>query len=877
MIWILPMVILAAGPAAPIADQIPGGKEMFRSMFDESSDVNYDTWPDGWTRRRGPGFPHWLPIAITNDPGPHAQGCLRIDLDGGAAVAFSPTVPAASLYDYILEVYVSTAGLVGDKAFVSLGFLDGGRRRLEEFRSRVIGGTSQWQVVRLGPVSPQHPAIRGVVAGLHVEPDGPADLAGTARFAEVRITRLPRLVLTMGSRHHVFADPQQANVSIQASGIDETGSAAVLELENVLGQCIARQSVPLKVRNADVPVPPPATPEAVSAGAEHSDGTAPEAASALVAEGEWLPPIPGPGFYRVRALLNGPSELSRQTSLAVVSPPATPTATDFGWSLPRGAEPLGWSALAELVGEAGIGCVKLPMWVDEADGQSIGRLTQLAEQLSQRGIVLVGMLDTPPAAVRAQLDPTLGHTAAEVLASDAKLWGPGLRAVLARLGIYVRLWQLGADDDTSLARSADVAQRIAAIKGELGPDTELGLSWDWMQELPHTGAIAPPWRFVCLSGNPPLTRQELAVYLGDRPPSDVERWVVLQPLAKDRYPLESRVADLVHRMMAAKTGGASIIFAADPFGADGLMNPDGTPGELLLPWRTTALELGGREPLGSVDLPGGSPNQVFAGEEDAVMVVWNDVPVDETAWLGHDVKQLDVFGNSRVPAVEDGMQTLPVQRVPTFVTGVDPAVVRWRQQCVLDSDRIPSVLGERHSNTLRVKNSFPQGTSGRFRLVVPDDWSVEPRSGMLRLAAGETWECPLEIQLPYNVVSGRHPVRVEFDLETSPPTRFSVYRWIDVGFEGLSFELAARLNAQGEVEVEQRLLNETAAAVRFRCYLYAPDRRRMEITTAAPPRGQDSRIYRLADGADLTGKTLWIRAEETGGSRVLNYRVAVGQ
>ena len=63
--------------------------------------------------------------------------------------------------------------------------------------------------------------------------------------------------------------------------------------------------------------------------------------------------------------------------------------------------------------------------------------------------------------------------------------------------------------------------------------------------------------------------------------------------------------------------------------ADGIMNADGTPGELFLVWRTAALALAGAECLGSIQLPSGSRNLVFAHGEDAMMVVWSDHPADE--------------------------------------------------------------------------------------------------------------------------------------------------------------------------------------------------------------------------------------------------------
>jgi hypothetical protein len=42
-----------------------------------------------------------------------------------------------------------------------------------------------------------------------------------------------------------------------------------------------------------------------------------------------------------------------------------------------------------------------------------------------------------------------------------------------------------------------------------------------------------------------------------------------------------------------------------------------------------------------------------------------------------------------------------------------------------------------------------------------------------------------------------------------------------------------------------------------------------------PTRTRDVKTYRLQNGKELLGKTLWLRAEEIDGRRVLNYRFVV--
>ena len=83
--------------------------------------------------------------------------------------------------------------------------------------------------------------------------------------------------------------------------------------------------------------------------------------------------------------------------------------------------------------------------------------------------------------------------------------------------------------------------------------------------------------------------------------------------------------------------GADAIFLTRPFDSQsGVMQPDGTPGELFLPWRVTAAAITGSEYIGQMQLPGGSTNHVFARSGQAVMIVWNDKPTRELVGMARE-------------------------------------------------------------------------------------------------------------------------------------------------------------------------------------------------------------------------------------------------
>jgi hypothetical protein len=890
---LLPLLIVAMAPDVPIDARYPEAVTVFHCTFDKSWDENFDGWPDRWTRRRGRGFPHYVNIKIDQQPSPQGDRSLRIDLDGGAAVAYSPPIKVDPLFGYVLEGYLRTEGLTDDRAYFSVTLLDEQRQRLETFYSEKVRQAPGWTKLRLGPLSPGSDDARLAIIGLHVQPGAPTgteaqlwsrwsgeDLKGAASFDDIWLGRLPRLALNTTGAYNFFDQAEPVEINCVVSGLvdPQTGPRITFQLEDVLGRELAQVE-----RILHTP-PPDGRQEASPAGSSDGHSEGPEkrpsdGGAAQIAKTIWQPPIPGPGFYRVRATMEGRRGLvlRRELSLAVFDQQQIPSGGEFGWTLPRGDQPLPLPLLSRLVGQAGINWLKYPLQYDQRLGdEPIEQLVTFGEQLAQQGIELVGLLHQPPSPQPPEEGLAESLSAADVFTADPKTWYPSLEPVISRMATRVRWWQLGDDKDTSFVDCPNLAGRIAPVKAELdriGRDVNLGIGWGWMHELPQAPAGTAPWRFLTLSANPPLTHHELATYLDASQPSKPQRWVVIEPLPKDRYPVEVRATDLLRRMVAAKIHGADAVFCPDPFGNQrGLLSDDGTPGELLFTWRTVARTLGGAQYLGSLQLPRGSPNQIFTRGDDVVMVVWNDEPTEEILYLGEDVRQIDLWGHSVRPAEQEHRQVIRVGPLPTLVTGIHEPITRWRLDFALAEQRIPSISNRPHPDSFRLTNHFARAVVGRATLVAPQSWRLDPRQTNFWLDDGEPFEQGFEITLPPNASSGRQPIRVDFELEAERSYRFSVYRHLDVGLGDVYIEIVSRLNEQGELEVEQRLVNRSDGPVSFRCQLFARQRRRQATQVIALRPGRDAQLYRLADGKELLGQTLWLRADEIGGPRVLNYR-----
>ncbi|MBN2476127.1 MAG: hypothetical protein JXB62_16060 [Pirellulales bacterium] len=864
--FLLPLLILAIDSDVPLEVRFPEAATVFHCAFDGPWDENFDGWPDGWTRRQGPGFPHYVKIRIDDEPSPAGERSLRIEMDGGAAVAYSPPIQVGPLFSYVLEGYIKTEGLKFDRAYLSLTLLNADRHRLQTSYSQKVRQTEGWQKFRLGPVSPDSEDVRIAIIGLHVQPEQREDLRGGVLFDDIWLGRLPRMSLNSGKAYNFFTEEEEVRIDCTVSGFLGERPEVTFQLEDVLGNELARRQAPLATRPA-------------STGVGVSLDSFSEEPLGVIGKARWEPPLSGQGFYRVRATMKGRKSLvhQRELNLVVVEPRHSPAGGEFGWALPRGSTPMPLPLLSQLVGQAGINWVKYPLWYDDAGApEMVERLITFGERLSAREIELIGLLHDPPQPLKKLYGDPADLSVATIFAPDPKVWYPSLEPVMARLATRIRWWQLGDDTDTSYVGYPRVTEKIAQIKAELdriGQDVNLSIGWQWIHEPPQTAEGKVPWRAVALSADPPMTHQELSVYLDAPHDPRVQRWVVLEPIAASEYPIEVRANDLVRRMIAAKIRGADAVFCPEPFSTEhGLMNDDGTPGELFLAWRTTALVLGGTKYLGSIELPNGSQNQVFAGADGAVMVVWNEQPTQEVLYLGEDVRQIDVWGCQATPAKQEHRQVIEVDHLPEFLTGLSEPVARWRMDFAFEQRQIPSVFGRPHRNGFRVKNYFPGGAGGQVELVMPEIWSVEPRQATFQLAGGEELRRDFQITFPFNATSGRQQVRADFEIQADRPYRFSVFRHMDVGLGDVYIEIVTRLNSQGELEVEQRFVNETGGRVSFRCQLFAPGRRRQKTEIIDLGSDQDVQRYRFEQGAELLGKPLWLKAKELDGPRILNYR-----
>ena len=237
------LMLLAGAPQGATAEANPAlGSVVFECDFGATVDRNYDGWPDGWTRRHGPGFHDFLKIGIAEDKQDSARGsALVFAMNGGSAEVESPKTAITPSFSYVLEGECRLTGLMHDDARISLTFLNAKGEPLQSqstpLSSRESSG--EWRSFRLGPFIPnQHSTAASIT--LQVAPRGMRqDLRGQAAFRRLRLQRLPRMTVRTKSPLNIFTEKSDVEVQCEIAGIPHSQSTLQFELQDHDGRNLA--------------------------------------------------------------------------------------------------------------------------------------------------------------------------------------------------------------------------------------------------------------------------------------------------------------------------------------------------------------------------------------------------------------------------------------------------------------------------------------------------------------------------------------------------------------------------------------------------------------------------------------------------------------
>jgi hypothetical protein len=871
--------------------------------FAAADDRNFDDWPDGWQRRSDRQHPDYLRITLRHEA-PELAECLDqferaqwvfrrlmdparaestsalwqpqgeslsdrwldrrlwIEVDAGEVELTSPPIPVRTASSYRLTSIVGCQRLIHSDLTIELQFLDSADEVLDRIVTEGVTGDTETARLVLGPVSPPPGAVTArLVIGV-ASRDRRRDVMGSAYIDALRLEQLPQLFLSSDRPEGLYPLGTQPALTCRVSGLANPVSTVDFELLDPFGRQLTRESVAMTR-----PV-----------------GTdAPEGASEAV----WRPMIREAGFYRCRATLHDDAGRSIvvQQGLVMFDQLGQGVPDLYGLSLAAGHGNLRVRQLPGWLQSLHLAWIKYPCWIDATGSKEVEELAWLVERLQDHHVQCVGLLDRPPEKHQKLLGMHSGGEAANVF-HDPRLWQPLLEPILRRLSMRLQWWQLGADDDFSFVGHPKIVDAVEDVRSQLqgfGQPIRVAVPWSWNDPPPRL-ANADGWRAISLASDQPLSPGELEVCaqsFGEAVGPERQLWVSIDPLPPSRYRLDTRVSDLVQQMIAVRRSPQiAAAFLPAPFDpACGLLEADGTPGELLAPFRTTAVLLSGLRYVGRLELPSGSPNAVLTDDQRAVVVVWNHRPVEEMVYLGEQVAVVDVWGRRRpIPtrsAADHPVQQFAVDRWPQFIVGVDPQVVRWQLAIDVEPTRLDSLLGKPQELMVTFGNHGSQTVAGRVAFHLPDSWQSGNLYRDLLLEAGHTRRESLPVMLRSDTQAGTNKLRIDLQLEGERSYRFSVWRDVEVGPRNVEMQIDLSFDRVGQLVVRQEIISNSLEPQLFDCLLFAPGRQRQRVEILVPPGSRVNRSYVWPNGADMVGREIWLRAEQLGTARVLNYRQVV--
>jgi len=862
--------------AAALMDHDPfqGAVQVCHFSFENEDDRDFDELPDDWSRRKGKNFPAYVETRIDRESGQQGDQSLFFDVKGGQAVMYSQPIRIDAFHSYVFRGMIRTEQLNHTAALLSVSLLNHKRIRVQRYLSKPVMGTHRdWVELKLGPIAPNKD-VHFVVIGCHVAGQKHTDINGKVWFDNLYVGKLPQLDLVSNYDIHFKKRDADIEITSQVSGLDPGQNAKPhqyqldMKMINSSDEIDAKTSYQLSANNL--------------AASDENDLEENESGMQSI---KWALKPKDYGFYRVQSVLkrDGQVILEKNTSFAVMDLVTEAPRGEFGWSISKPIKDMPIMELADIAAQAGINWVKYPLWksVYSKDKELPIQIGGLFEKLTRRNITPIGLLNDPPDELRRKF-ATNWMGISEIFTMPPEFWSPSLEPVIARYSSSVRHWQLGSETDVSFIGLNRIGKSMTDIKQTLdriGRDTQVGLHWDWNTPIPQS--VQRTHFFLSIKNSDRLSSEDLVKKLMQSENAAVQRWVLLRPLSRSQHSLEERGADLVKRMVAAKIGGADAIFAADVFDPEyGLLNQNGSPTLLFLPWRSTALALQGSEFIGSINMPGGSKNYAFARSNEVVLIVWNEEATTEEIFLGDQVSTMNVWGQQRSAKADPATkrQSIQVGPIPVIIRGCSEPIARWRLAVRLEKGRLRSETGE-HEEAILGTNTFPQGVSGEITLNTPHDWKVNPGTWTLHAGRKEPFRLPTLITLPTDASLGLDELSIDFKISADRPYEFRVYRPYQVGLGDVLLEVSDRKLADGRLEIEQIISNRTSPpeVLNFRCNLAIPNRKRQKQTVIKLGNGEDHKFYYLADADALHGKKLRLRAEQINGRRVLNFRWTVGQ
>jgi hypothetical protein len=898
--------------------------------FGVEEDVKGDRWPDDWSRRTGTEYPKYLAIGIykrtttkkeieeidklrrlysqwslawdtkqlpwniTPETTPREfdkfveltviNPFLEFQMDGGAAEVASPYIAIENQSVYGISCHAFADCNSQDfEGFATIRFYDASKRFLFERSTPSITGRESWKELSSLTQYPYNPDVAYAQVSLQVRPRSARSFRAVFGFDSVRILRSPRLSLKVDRPSRLYRQDESVVVECKASGMNYLQSTLDIRLTDHDGKTIGRVTKSLIPEDSGIQ----------PAGRLIQTGTKSLVPAAYWSGNcQWKLPKLEAGFYEVRTQMDR-SRTDRFELIerfAVLSDHSGDTVNmQVGWSIPedrqREKERLATSSLVDILREARVSRVKLPIWFDSRDNTNEDFYTDRVDRIQGAGIACVGVIATPPESLKSMYVRSRAEDSGSAL-EETMVTQTLLEPVLQRMSSRLLNFQLGWDHEADFVAHTRFQTALDSIRRmfrRYSQEAQLIASHNPMAAWSSTPSI-DRWQLNCATL---LTADELKTILlksqAERSP-ELTPWFHITPLSSKLYSLRTRVQDLTERMLLLtdpRFQSNTVGWVYDPMTSDvGMITEDGGPREMFVPFRTLSASTEGMQYLGKLPNSQLGQNAVLSSNDRCRLLIWGPQPLHAKLYLGKKISIRDVWGRI-IPYTTEESRLGPVQSFsvgdwPVIVDGVDIYTARWRMGLEVLTKQIDMVVGKQEEILVQFANPFPFPVSGSMQIVCSSLVDDQPAKSFRVDSEGqEKISIPVKVN-PY-ANTGNSPMQIIVTLEgPEDQSIIAIDENIQIGSNEIEFDLRYTFTETNELLVEIEANNRSGVLANFDCILQ-PSSRTRERTQILQLKDRTTRFFVLPRADELVGQTLLLQCEQIGTNRVFNMRTQVNR
>jgi hypothetical protein len=842
--------------------------------FDERKLGNVEDLPMYWLQRTGPKLPHYNSGAFDWTVGHDAPPSFRLNAttESVAFTYFGNDIPVEPGSRYMVSGWIRTENLRRSRAYISAVYLARDMQVIDqtEFTSPAIGGpeqNGQWHHVAL-PTSESPRAARFLQLtvwlaqpDLHQAPLQPArpiaeqDTHGVAWFDDIEVTHLlPVASIRMRDDIPVSLSSGPAQLLGPQVNPAHFGLSCRIRVTDEDGKVhYYTQTDPRELGTA-----PPTTIQ--------------------------LNDLPS-GLYTATLQVLSQTRQVTEQEVRFARLPALPDAinSQIGVCLDESSLRAPEATMACLRGMQAR-YVKIPVWIRGMTDNEIAQGQVGAEDLLKRvlagGLEPIGVFVAPPGRIGAGLlsaQPSL----ADVFTADRQVWQPHMALSLTHYADVMRLWQIGQDGQVDPALDSRFAAGASAAAQQITTlidGTQVAMAWP--ATLGESG-LPPYIRRESLSLPNAVRPEQICQYLEQHTHPGHPLWVTVWPIEGTRYSPAVRRTDIAKRIVFTLAGEAETIFVPQPWqvlevGDQAILAP--TVEYTVL--ATLSRSLADRRYGGSFQWANGATFHIFANQEDAVLVAWNDQVRDATQpeakvslSLGPTIAAIDLRG--RNVHVDNGqVQTVTLGREPILISGVDARLAKLRSQFRIEPRQIASGL-RKHQETVTLLNPYSESMNGTIRLRGPEGWEIRPSRVAFSLQPGQTLQAKVEIRIPYNEPVGPKTIQADLSIDARRMSQLTIPAILDLELPGIETYAFADTTGQ-EVVIRHVLTNRTLEELSFVGSVMLPKMTRQERLFLHVRPGQTLIKEYVIPRDQITGQPqLRLSLREINGARLLNQTVEI--